>query len=95
MEKGHTQMECDSMHSNIEKQLKKVVLTSHCPVLISSPVKKLEFNSHITLEYSYFQNYKDTITHFISIRPGTKIGDPQVTDLRVFCRNAEVLNQLK
>ena len=84
LEKGHTQMECDSMHSNIEKQLKggiDITLPSTY-VTACKKARRMQPYDVKELEYSYFQNYKDNVVHYTSIRPGIKSGDPQVVDLR-------------
>lgn len=79
---GHTKMECDSMHSMIER---KITGPIYCPrdyvVLMQAArrnpnpyhVKQLDFNHFMT-------GFQDAFLS--SIRPGKKAGDPTVHDLR-------------
>lgn len=81
--KGHTQMECDSVHALIEKQISKqnvylpaqfVDLTKQArPNPMPYDAKYLTHN--FFLDFTKVELYK-------SIRPGKKVGDPTVTDLR-------------
>lgn len=84
LEKGHTQMECDSMHSNIERQLRNqdIYLPSSYINACKHARKLPEPYSVKYLNYNFFLNYNAVCNFYRSIRPGTKTGDPQVTDLR-------------
>lgn len=83
LEKGHTQMECDSMHANIERQLRQRDI--HVPADYVDVCKKARKNPRpykVTyLEHSFFKNYTKPMM-FKSIRPGMKKGDAKVTDIR-------------
>lgn len=79
---GHTQMECDSMHSTIERKIRGpmyqprdyIVVMQNCR-LHPEPytVKQLEYTDF----KDGFQN-----AYLNTIRPGKKPGDPTVHDLR-------------
>lgn len=85
LEKGHTQMECDSTHALIEKKLKarEITLPFQYAEVIRNARKKpfpldVEYLSH-----DFFRKYDDkTVTRFESIRPGKMKQDPTVSDLR-------------
>nr|CAH7738743.1 unnamed protein product [Callosobruchus chinensis]CAH7745920.1 unnamed protein product [Callosobruchus chinensis] len=82
--KGHSQMECDSVHSTIESAKKNKEI--HSPsnyVHIIKQARKCPKEPYKVkyVDYSFFKSY-DEIKYFSSIRPGLKKGDPCVTDLR-------------
>ncbi|VEN62189.1 unnamed protein product [Callosobruchus maculatus] len=83
LEKGHTQMECDSMHSVIERKLRNTEV--FLPADYASLIKSARINPRPYqvkyLKYDYFKDFSKRKC-FKSIRPGYKAGDPQVTDLR-------------
>ncbi|CAF4848935.1 unnamed protein product [Pieris macdunnoughi] len=83
IEKGHTQMECDSVHSAIECRLKgkEIYLPSqYANITKTARDNPMPYESRL-LEFSFFTNFsKDLI--YKTIRPGRKFGDPTVTDLR-------------
>ena len=85
LEKGHTQMEADSMHAAIERQIKK-------RQIISVPFDYVEIcataNRKNPYEVTYLRNamFKKMdcteLEVYKTIRPGKKKGDPCVTDIR-------------
>ncbi|KAK9745449.1 hypothetical protein QE152_g6956 [Popillia japonica] len=85
LEKGHTQMECDAVHSRIERKLKRRV--TQLPSEYISVIREARSNPTpldvCYLTYKDFLNYDDK-TSFIynSIRPGRVPYDPVVTNLR-------------
>uniref|UniRef100_A0A6P7GCT5 Uncharacterized protein LOC114328346 n=2 Tax=Diabrotica virgifera virgifera TaxID=50390 RepID=A0A6P7GCT5_DIAVI len=82
LEKGHTQMECDSIHACIERKLRnRVVYVPGCYVDICRSAKAKDPYEVDYLNYSFFKDYS-VIKTFSSIRPGNTKGDPKVTDLR-------------
>ncbi len=93
LEKGHTQMECDSAHAKIEKLVKQraiyipfdyVTATKEArkTVKIKNVVTDLPFDSEY-LTHEFFKNYTDPrLLRFRSIRPGNKAFDPTVNDIR-------------
>jgi hypothetical protein len=82
LEKGHTMMECDSVHSVIERRKKHREL--HSPAqyvqLIQEARPKNPYRVHY-VAHDFFKNY-DNLRFYTSIRPGNVVGDPTVTDLR-------------
>lgn len=87
LEKGHTQMECDSVHATIERALKK----NGRPCDIYSPIDYARiisnarksgkpYNVHY-LAHDFFKNF-DNVASWTSIRPGKMSGDPYVVDIR-------------
>ncbi|BES91079.1 Hypothetical protein NTJ_03889 [Nesidiocoris tenuis] len=85
LEKGHTQMECDSAHSTIERKINniEVHLTSQYASLTEVARKTpMPYRSKM-IDHKFVKNFGDT-NHMIypTIRPGRKSGDPTVTNLR-------------
>lgn len=93
LEKGHTQMECDSAHAKIEKKLKNksiylpidyinVTKESRKTVKIDDSVINKPFDA-MYLNYDFFNNYNEPrLIRFSSIRPGRNKNDPTVAQLR-------------
>nr|CAH7749724.1 unnamed protein product [Callosobruchus chinensis] len=83
LEKGHTQMEADSIHSTIERKLR------HTNINVPADYVAICRNAHRNprpytiyyLEHGFFKNFSK-LTFVKSLRPGKKVGDPQVTDIR-------------
>lgn len=88
--KGHTQMECDSVHSNIEEKLKnrEIYLPSQYHSITKEARKNpLPYESEI-LNFSFFKNFsKPDIMAYSSIRPGRVAGDHTVHDLKAIRYN--------
>ncbi|KAJ8721005.1 hypothetical protein PYW08_006470 [Mythimna loreyi] len=84
LEKGHTQMECDSVHSAIECRLKgrEIYLPSqYADITLKARTVPIPYECR-TVDYSFFTDYSKHLI-YKSIRPGKKTNDPTVTDLRV------------
>ena len=84
LEPGHTQMECDSVHSTIEQKLRKKSM--YCPANYVQAIKEARRNMPYEVKYlthDFFTDYS-TVQYYSSIRPGIKKGDPVVTDVRQF-----------
>lgn len=82
LEKGHTQMECDSMHSTIERQLKNRDIYS--PAQYVDVCRNARLTKPYIVEYlqhTFFSKFS-TMPYLNSIRPGKKAGDDTVFDLR-------------
>lgn len=81
LERGHTQMEVDSVHSTIEQKLKKeqINLPSDYIQACEKARKKLPYHVKY-LEHSFFKDFTK-VKYYSSIRPGNKKGDPVVTDI--------------
>lgn len=91
---GHTQMECDSMHSTIERKLnidlyteRDYVVAMKCARIKPKPYAVETVKSH------QFKHLKDL--YFSSIRPGKKVGDPKVHDLKAIYYSNNGLVHLK
>lgn len=70
--KGHTQMECDSTHSLIERKIKnrQINLPSQFEQLIREARKTpIAFQVH-HLQYDYFQDFESIPLRYSTIRPG-------------------------
>lgn len=96
LEKGHTQMECDSMHSVIERKLRNTEIytpAGYVHVCKTARIKPRPYNvTH--LSFDFFKKYS-SLTFYNSIRPGFKKGDPQVTDIRCLRYNPSGLIEYK
>ena len=81
LERGHTQMEVDSAHSLIERKTKNVnIYVPADYVNIMKTARNPPYDVKY-LEHNFFKDYSD-IGPYKSLRPGSKVGDPKVTDLR-------------
>lgn len=76
-------MECDSMHARIEQKLKNRDIHTPSEYITVCRNAKNE-NPYIVkyLSFDYFKNFS-AINAFRSIRPGYKVGDPKVTDIKI------------
>ncbi|XP_041359493.1 uncharacterized protein LOC121375878 isoform X1 [Gigantopelta aegis] len=83
LEKGHTQMECDSVHSTVEGKLKHRPI--YCPANYIDVLHSARPRQPYTVKYLSYDFFKDHRHPWMynSIRPGSKAGDPVVTDIRV------------
>ncbi|CAH1964526.1 unnamed protein product [Acanthoscelides obtectus] len=81
--KGHTQMECDSVHATIERKLidRKIVLPSDYVRICEESTSKPFKHESVMVDHDFFTNYNN-VQVYKSIRPGRKVNDPTVTDLR-------------
>lgn len=85
LEKGHTQMEVDSVHAKIESRQKNVDLETpaeYCRIVKEARNKLSPFVCKY-LEYDFFKDFEATQV-YASVRPGTKTGDPCVVDVKEF-----------
>ncbi|CAH1111751.1 unnamed protein product [Psylliodes chrysocephalus] len=85
LELGHTQMECDSVHSTIERKLRHREI--YLPSDYASVTKESRLNPTLydvqILDYNFFKNFSDSKFHrYSSIRPGEKTNDPVVNDIK-------------
>lgn len=99
LEKGHTQMECDSVHSVIERKLKRNDYYLPCQLSQLSKESRLHPFPYKSkeLSYTYFSDYTcKSKMIYDSIRPGRTTNDPVVTDLRVlqYCASGVILFKL-
>ena len=82
LEKGHTQMKCDSMHSGIQRKFKDKEF--YLPSSILTYCKQAKGSPSYHSKYWNHDEFLDfsKINLYSSIRPGKKKGDPVVADLR-------------
>lgn len=83
LEKGHTQMECDSMHSTIERALKnrEIYIPSGYIEVCRTARKNPKPYEVVELDHTYFKKFS-ALKAVSSLRPGNKPGDPVVTEIR-------------
>ncbi|XP_031331486.1 uncharacterized protein LOC116162089 [Photinus pyralis] len=83
LEKGHTQMEADSIHSTIERHLRNKninVPADYVDVCKTARQNPKPYTVYY-LDHKFFKNFS-SIQFYNSIRPGRSPGDPVVTDIR-------------
>lgn len=91
--KGHSQMECDSVHSTIERMKKnKCIYSPSNFVQIITDARKDAQKGPYKVKYINHTFFKDhsNIKYYSSIRPGKKVSDPCVTDLRALKYSKEL-----
>lgn len=77
---GHTQMECDSMHSLIERRTKCDIFTPR-EYMVAMEMARETPSAYKVTEVQHF-NVKKLSSDFVkSVRPGKKAGDPLVSDV--------------
>lgn len=85
LEKGHTQMECDSVHAMIERKLKQRVIqlpSEYMTAIREARTKPTPLDVKY-LTFETFLNYDEKSTFiYNSIRPGKVLHDPTVSNLR-------------
>lgn len=88
LEKGHTQMECDSMHSTIERYLKGRNINVPADIVAACKYAR-KYPKPYNVDYLNHTNFKNfgAIKLVKSIRPGFKVGDPTVNDIRALRYN--------
>lgn len=100
LEKGHTQMECDSSHSLIERRLKgkDIFLPTDYINIIKDARKKPVPLEVEYLDHSYFLNFDNpNLMRYNSIRPGKLKSPLKVTDIRClkYLPSGEILFKTK
>jgi len=95
LEKGHTQMEVDSVHHTIEIKVKKreIHLSTDCINVCRDASTKNPYRVKY-LEFSCFHDYS-RIKYYTSIRPGTSRGALTVTDIRCIKYKPDSFIQIK
>lgn len=80
-EKGHSQMEVDSVHSTIERRLKNRDI--YLPTDYINVCREARHNNPYNVKYMNYDEFKDfsKIGYYSTIRPGYKAGDPKVSEL--------------
>ena len=84
LEVGHTHMECDSVHSAIEKQKQKadVNLPTDYVEIIKKARSKSNYGKY--LDFSFFRDYKE-VCDIKTLKPSIKVGPPYVQNIRQLC----------
>lgn len=83
LEKGHTHMECDNVHSAIERKLRKKPI--YCPQNYVDIMQSARLSQPYKVKYLSHEFFKDysALRYYTSIRPGVRSGDPVVVNIRV------------
>lgn len=81
--KGHSQMECDSVHATIEKKIKnKNIEIPNDYHRLTEEARQRPFPYEVVAPtFDFFQNFNFNLV-YSSIRPGKKSSDPTVTQIR-------------
>ena len=91
LEKGHTQMEVDSVHSKIEQTQSNIDLEvplDYCRMISLARKSPMPFRyKYVT--HDFFTNYEET-QDYQTIRPGCKPGDACVFDVKEFKCNGDI-----
>lgn len=76
-------MECDSMHSSTERQLRKrdIQVPSDYVQIIRNERQFPQPYSIVYLDHTFFKDFRRNLV-YPTIRPGNKVGDPAVMDIR-------------
>lgn len=83
LERGHTQMECDTIHSCIERKVRNKSI--YVPQMYVDNILEACHKNPCKVQYvdhTFFTNF-DALGYYPSIRPGTGVGSSMVTDIRV------------
>lgn len=82
LQKGHIQMEVDSVHSVIERQIrnKKINIPADYVYICKNACKKEPYKVEY-LTHNFFRKF-DNLNYFKSIRPGKLSGTPVVNDIK-------------
>ena len=81
LEKGHTQMEVDSVHSTIERRLRKRQIYSPANyVEVFKQARQQPYDVKY-VDHNFFMDFAG-LKSYDTIRPGSRVGDPVVTDIR-------------
>ncbi|KAK7449366.1 hypothetical protein BaRGS_00040017 [Batillaria attramentaria] len=78
---GHTQMEADSIHSTIEQKIKGDIFTPRDYVVAMQTARNRPFPYHVE-EIVHSDVQKLSAACLSSIRPGSRVGDPTVSEIR-------------
>jgi len=92
--RGHTQMECDSVHASIESKARRIDI--YTPMEWETVMKTARVQKPfkvITVKHTFWKTFTPILN---SIRPGRKAGEATVTDLRhiLYCQNGEMYYSL-
>ena len=84
--RGHTQMECDSMHSTIERRLAKSSINVPADYELVFRAARIRPSPYTVryLDHGFFRDYSK-LQYYSTIRPGSGVGAPVVTDVVALC----------
>lgn len=82
LEKGHTMMEADSVHSTLENLFIPPIYSPGDYVSRMRAARSKHPYTVFQVDHTFFKDYENNSNNFTSIRPGRKVGDPTVTDIR-------------
>ncbi|CAG9818856.1 unnamed protein product [Phaedon cochleariae] len=98
LEKGHTQMEADSIHSTIEQRLRRTDINVPADYVGVCLAARRNPSPYLVkyLDYTFFKNFGE-LKFLSSLRPGKRTGDPVVTDIRAlqYSPNGSILYKLR
>ena len=77
---GHTQMECDAMHSLIERRAKCDIFTTR-EYMMAMEIARETPSAYKVTEVQFSDTKKLSSDSLKSVRPGKKEGDPKVSDV--------------
>lgn len=82
LEKGHTMMEADSVHSTLEALFKPPICSpgDYVSRMRTARPKKPYIVKQV--DHTFFMDYENQLNNYKSIRPGRKTGDATVVDIR-------------
>lgn len=82
-------MECDSVHSNIERKLKNAdIYLPSDSIKITQSARKKSFPQNVKwCDTSFFKQYQIDLNRYDSLRPGKSAGDTTVTNIKSFRNN--------
>lgn len=81
LEKGHTMMPCNSVHSATEHYFKPPIFSPSDYIARMRMVQPQQPYNINVLDFSFFKNYESKC-NVSSLRLGKKVGDPMVCDIR-------------
>lgn len=83
LERGHTQMEADSVHACIERKLKnKRIFLPSDYVRFTEEARNDPPYECKTISFDFTKDFSKSMT-YKSIRPGKRVHDPTVTDIKI------------
>lgn len=86
---GHTQMECDSVHSVIERKMHNCDLFMPHDYLVAIQMARQNPSPYVVTEVNFNEPVRLSSDFVKSIRPGKKTCDPTVSDVRAYQYSAD------
>lgn len=78
---GHTQMECDSVHSVVERKMHNCDMFIPRDYVVTIQMARQNPSPYAVTEVTYSEPHKLSSDYVKSIRPGKKTSDPTVSDV--------------